>query len=764
MKGNAVYVAIASICGITVGYWQPRFFHLLLIFLYFLFLFIRKRSLVFYCLLTTVSFYLYMLYIDSQNHTILHHNMTDFSVRLTAPIVIDGDKLKVVGETKEREKVQIVYHIKSEQEQRDLARLTLGMVCSIKGVLESPEPPRNPYAFHYKEYLRFQHIHWLLRPQSFSLRNCHSTSLTWYETLLFMRQKGLDEIEKHFPPSTVGIVQALIYGERAEMDDSLLAGYQKLGLVHLLAISGSHVTLLVSACFNLIIRFITRETATILLFFLLPIYMIMTGASPSVVRASLMAMILLLTHYKKSMISSLDAISFTCMVMLVLQPYTLFQAGFQLSFIVSFALILSAKMIGQFSSSVVRLFFTTFIAQVSALPFLLYHFFEFSLLSFPLNIVFIPLYSFVILPLSLFALVIHYVFEPASSIFIWALEKVIVMTNQWVILLASEAPLSIVLGRPSSFLLVCYGLVILFAFTQMERKRYHSLLYVLLVIVFHAVSPYMNRYGEVILLDVGQGDCIYIELPYRKGVYLIDTGGTISFPKQPWQKRKKEWEVGQDVVIPFLKGKGIRQLDKLLITHGDYDHMGAAMEVVNKIAVKELVIGKGGTSNPLQAQLVSVAKEKHIVVKEVERGDDWRVGNVSFYVLGPAKQEVQTKDDNNRSMIVYTKLGPLSWLFTGDLEESGEQRLIHAFPHLRVDVLKVAHHGSATSTSEPFLQTIMPKFAVISVGKQNRYHHPHPDVIERLQAHHITILRTDEHGAIRYIYTKKSGTFTAMLP
>lgn len=763
MKGNIVYVAIASICGMAIGYRILHAFHFVIIASYFLFLFFRKRSILLPCILTTAFFSFYMFWIDHNNQTILPQNKTEFSVRLIMPVVIDGDRLKAIVKTKEREKVQLVYRLKSESEKKELSHLTIGMVCSFKGMLESPEPPRNFYAFDYRQYLRFQHIHWIVRPQSFSLRQCHLTSLTWYETLLSLRQRGLDEIEASFPPSTVGIVQALVYGERTEMDDSLLEGYQKLGLVHLLAISGSHVTLLVGACFYALIRFLTRETAALLLLCLLPIYIVITGASPSVVRASLMAMIVLWIRYKKSSIPPLDAISWTCIVMMIVQPYTLFQAGFQLSFIVSSALVLSIQVIEQYSSAIVRLFLTTLIAQISALPFLLYHFFEFSLLSIPFNIVFVPLYSFVILPLSLASLGAHYISEPMSVFFIWGLEHVIDMANQWVVFFAKSRSLSVVLGRPSSYLLVCYGVAILFAFTQMERRRYGAFVYVLAVMVFHAIVPYMNRYGEVVFLDVGQGDCIYIELPHRKGVYLIDTGGVVSFPKQPWQKRNSEWDVGKNVVIPFLKGKGVRRLDRLIITHGDADHMGAAMEVIRNIQVKELFIGKGGAKHPLQALLVAAANDLDIAVKEVGRGDRWRIEDAAFYVLNPNK-DGEPSTDNNRSIVLYAKLGPLAWLFTGDLEKEGEQQLIHTFPRLRADVLKIGHHGSETSTSQSFLQTITPKLAVISVGKNNRYHHPHPGVIERLKAHHIKILRTDEHGAIQYRYTKKTGTFTVMLP
>lgn len=763
MKGNIVYVAIAAIIGVAVGYQPFHALHAIVITGYFFFLFLRKRALLFSCLLTTSIFFLYINWVDRHNTTILPPDKTDFTVRFTTPVVIDGDRLKAVVRTKEKEDVQLVYRLKSEQEQTELSRLAIGMVCSFKGALESPEPSRNFAAFSFREYLRFQYIHWFVRPQSLSLQQCHATSLTSYEKLLTLRQQGLREIAASFPTSSAGIVQALVYGERAEMDDSLLAGYQKLGLVHLLAISGSHVTLLVGACFYALIRFITRETAALLLLVVLPFYMVMTGASPSVMRAVIIAMLFLALRYKKSAIPPLDAISAACIVMLALHPYSLFQAGFQLSFIVSFALVLSIPIMEQYSSAFVRLFLTTFIAQISALPFLLYHFFEFSLLSIPLNLLFVPLYSFVILPLAFVWLGVHSLSEVAGAFLVHLLEWIIEVTNEWVHFLAESYSLSVVLGRPSPYLLVCYGAAILWAFRRMEQRRYRAFVYVFAVIMLHAFLPYMNRHGEVVLLDVGQGDSIYIELPYRKGVYLIDTGGTVSFPKQPWQKRNNEWDVGKNVVIPFLKAKGVRELTRLIITHGDADHMGAAAEVIRHIRVKELMIGKGGANQPLQAALIQVAKEKHVSVVEVKKGDRWQDGETVFYVLHPDPSLSETAD-NNRSVVLYAKLGPLSWLFTGDLEKEGEQQVLAAFPRLHADVLKVGHHGSETSTSEPFLQVITPKLAVISVGKNNRYHHPHQEVIDRLKAQHIYILRTDEHGAIQYRYTKKEGTFTVMVP
>lgn len=761
MRGNIVYMAIAAIAGIAAGYaWSSV--SLLFIVLYAIFLFVRKRRLFLFSIMTICIFYMYIVYIDSHNETQLSSRMTLFSIRFVAPVAADGDQLKAIVEVREKERLQLIYYMKSAQEKQQLSSLLVpGTVCTVKGTLERPALPRNPNAFDYRRYLRFRHIHWILQPQSISPKHCRRMSPTLYEWLLLLREKGLHVIETHFPAETVGIVQALLYGERTELDESLLEGYQKLGLIHLLAISGLHVTLLVGAVFSILIRFITKETATLVLLIFLPIYIVLAGASPSVIRASFTAMLFLCANYRKMALSPLDAWSVALMMMLLFDPYMLWDVGFQLSFIVSFALVLSSPMIMSHHSAVFRLFFTTAIAQLSALPFLLYYFFEVSLWSLPLNVIFVPLYSFMILPLSVASLVAYYVHPLFSAPFMWLLQKIIIISSDVVALFSSNHSLSLILGKPSFFFLVCYAVAILVAFVQMERKRYFSLGWVVLVMALHAFSPYMDRYGEVVLLDVGQGDCIYIELPYRKGVYLIDTGGALPRQRQPWQERKREWDVGKDVVVPFLKAKGVRHIDKLIATHGDVDHIGAAEEMIRHLSVKQLVIGKGKTNNAIQEKLVQLAKQKNIEVVQISRGDRWTEGGISFYVLHPFSTY---RDDNNHSIVLYAKFGGLSWLLTGDLEEEGEAELINAFPQLKVDVLKVAHHGSDTSTTALFLERVQPKIALISVGKHNRYGHPSPDVIERLRKRNVIILRTDRHGAIRFIYSKKRGTFFVMLP
>ena len=271
-----------------------------------------------------------------------------------------------------------------------------------------------------------------------------------------------------------------------------------------------------------------------------------------------------------------------------------------------------------------------------------------------------------------------------------------------------------------------------------------------------------SREGEVTFLDVGQGDSIFIKLPYGKGTYLIDTGGNQIFGKEQWQKKQRPYEVGRDRVVPFLKSKGISTLDKLIITHGDLDHAGGAMAIMNELNVKELVLPDTVKKSELETKLLQQASVKGINVRFVRKGDQWKSGEHTFKILSPIQDSLE--NGNNGSIVLYSEIGGLRWLFTGDLEEDGEKKMLKESGHFTIDVLKVGHHGSKTSTTDLFLEGLSPKIAIISVGENNRFKHPNQEVLERLEKRQIKILRTDRSGAISYMFENKTGTFWVYRP
>ncbi|WP_060787715.1 DNA internalization-related competence protein ComEC/Rec2 [Geobacillus zalihae] len=749
MKGQAVYPAAAALLAVAAA--SPSQTACLLLVVYLLLLFIRRPHCFLPALVAALFFFVYFLIIDHHNKTSLSGGRHSLSVRFSAAPAIDGDRLQAAVQAG-KERVQLRYIIRTAAEKEALrAHLMPGVVCRLKGTLERPMPAGNPYAFDYRLYLRRHRIHWLFLPEAIDLSACVRVRPAIIERLEAIREAGVRRIEARFPPEAAGIAAALIYGERRSLDEEVISGYQQLGIIHLLAISGGHVTLLVGAALAAAIRFVTREAAVLALLVFLPMYAVLASASPSVLRACATGMIVLAIQWKKGRIHPLDALSWTALALLVFDPYMVWDVGFQLSFLVTFALLAHVSVLASARSMLQNLFQTALAAQLAALPVLLYHFYEVSVWSVGLNVFFVPWYSFVILPLAFLSAV--FPFSPL----IWLFSRLIELTDAVVHFFSVDYSFMLVLGRPGPWCLAGYLTAIAAAFLDWERGRLiRGLTAVAAATALHMASPYMNPKGEVTILDVGQGDCIYIELPHRKAVYLIDTGGTPEWAREPWRKRSRPFSVGRDVVVPFLKAQGVRTLDQLILTHDDADHIGSAPEVMAAVRVKKIVTSPGALP-----AVKAMARPFSVPVAASVRGDRWKVGDAAFSVLHP---EAGNNEDNNGSLVLLARLGRLTWLFAADIEEEAEQALIRAYPTLRVDVLKVAHHGSKTSTTEPFLRTVKPRAAIISVGRYNRYGHPSPEVLMRLGQQRAIIWRTDENGAICYVYDENGGTFQVMKP
>ncbi|MDO6847023.1 DNA internalization-related competence protein ComEC/Rec2 [Priestia megaterium] len=763
MKGYYIYCAFSMMIALYV-YDNHSAVSLFLLIVLFIFQWLQcpRKVVIASALLSVLCVYL-LAETNKHNKTILLAESSSFTGEISSVPHSDGDKLTFKF-TVQNEEVMAFYKLKTLEEKQQLEKLTIHQVCQLAGQLTSPSPARNLHSFDYQQYLYHQSIHWQLNVKRLDLGKCQLPTLTPLTYLTFIRQKGINYIQQTMSDPGAGFMQALIYGERTGIKEESINRYQQFGLIHLLAISGLHVGLLTAMCFYLLIRIgITRERAITLLLLLLPVYMILAGGSASVVRAVFMSMLMLISIKIQRKILLVDSISLAFIAMLLFKPYYLFDVGFQLSFAVSFALILSSQTIlPRFHSSFSQLMAVSAIAQVSSLPLLLYYFYGVSLLSLPLNMVFVPLFSLVVLPLCLLILFVR-ILVPGVSELLEQILHVLLLFCEKLLGFFEWIPADFVTGKPHIMLFLGMYLCIYALFVAVEQGEFFVRYMFLLVALLAAqcMYPYLNPKGTVTMVDVGQGDCFIIELPYRKGVYMIDTGGTVSFPKEPWQKRRSSFDVGEDVLVPFLHSKGMTRVDKMIITHGDYDHAGAAQHLFSQVAVGELVLGEKAELNEVEAGLVIAAQKQSIPVQIVQQGDSWQEGGVLFQIISPTGFE---ETSNNGSIVIDAKLGNLRWLFTGDLEREGEQRILKDFPNLKADVLKVGHHGSKTSTSEEFVQHLNPKVALVSAGQKNRYGHPHQEILELLKSYGVYIYRTDEDGGVMYEFTKKSGTFSQQLP
>ncbi|WHY96020.1 DNA internalization-related competence protein ComEC/Rec2 [Peribacillus simplex] len=703
---------------------------------------------------------------DHRNKTAYHGTESRFIITFTDQPNIDGNSLKGFVRGEKGERLVLRYKITSELEQEKLSQfLRIGLSCPAEGTLQIPDKNRNENSFDYQRYLFRQGIQWIFKANSISFEECKKAGNSIPVSIRNLRLKGITYIREHFPEESSGFVTALIFGDQSYIDEDDLTNYQRLGLVHLLAISGLHVSFLTGMLFYIGIRVgVTRERMMVAILIFLPVYMLLSGASPSVVRSCLMAMLFFLILLFKKRISASAAIGSTYMALLFFRPNMIYDIGFQLSFAVTFSIIMSSSIFLQYPKKTTQLFIISSICQLAALPILLFHFFEVSFLGVFLNVLYVPLYSIILLPLSLISLLIHLLLPPLGQPLISLLNFTFVICNKAADTAADLPLASIPFGKPHFIMMALLVISLLGLYLTWDVSFEKSKIWCGIIIVLLLFQYNLQRFspfGEVQIIDVGQGDSILIILPFNRGNYLIDTGGQITFPIDTWAKKRKKFNTADDIIIPLLKSKGIHQLDKLILTHPDADHMGSAKELIENFKVGEIIIGGWSEEQYRDMDFVSIARDKKMKMTVLRRGDHWLAGGAPFAVLSPYEKE---ENKNDSSIVLFTELGGLSWLLTGDMGEEGEKELLNTFPQLQADILKVGHHGSKTSSSAAFLEQIQPKAALISVGKDNRYGHPHGDVIGNLEKNGIKVFRTDEDGSIIYKYYKSNGTFRKTLP
>jgi competence protein ComEC len=811
-----IYISVScllSICWVSNSFSLFYFILILLLLIYFS---TYNQVLGLWCFVATIVFSVHYFHHDSKNVTVIPKHTTFLVGKVVTNPEIDGNQLKMIIQTVKKEKVYLTYKIRSEDEKNTLNVLASRSVCQFEVNLHRPQPANNYNSFDFQKHLYYQHIHWIAKAKKINLSSCKSNGLGIIDNLYLIRDKGIEVLESGFPSPINGYSLALIFGERKLLAKSTIDAYQQLGLIHILAISGMHVGLICAFFYYIGIRIgITKEKIILMLMGLIPLYCLLAGATPSVIRASIMTMLLLLKlKFKFRWFSVLDLISIAFILMILVNPYYVFNVGFQLSFAVSVSLILSSKLIlKRFTHPILQLLSVSTVAQICSTPIILFHFYQFSFISIILNLLYVPVISLLVLPICIILFLFHITLPKISIVFIQFFNYFVHFLDQIALYFSQIEWHYVVLGKPSNGLLLLYTISIFYLLVRIEhpqtnlktllwkdadfrevvgeppqrfspvwshlsryscianistlffnRSQFKVLITAFLpffvVLSLDRLLPYVNPFGEVTVMDVGQGDCIVVELPFRREVYLIDTGGAITYNIEKWKVQKEQISIAERVLIPYLKSKGINKINKIFLTHPDMDHIGEAITLLRHLEVEEINLPGYRQITKVEQKIVEVAKKRNVMVQTIRGEQQWNVNGIPFMILSPTRSY---HNKNDSSIVLLTMFGKRTWLFTGDIEEEAERTLISNYPNLKVDVLKVAHHGSNTSTKQFFLDKITPKFAIFSVGRNNHYGHPHVDVVNRLE--NVRILRTDQNGAIRYRFlTDRAGTFQVKIP
>ncbi|WP_186576465.1 DNA internalization-related competence protein ComEC/Rec2 [Aquibacillus kalidii] len=654
------------------------------------------------------------------------------------------------------DKTLVVVYSDQIQSENQYSQLKAGANCTINGLPQPLDRKTNPGQFDYGGYLEKQGITSELIVKD--PQNVYCTGASTINQLYLARTTVIQKAQEELSPSTASWISALILGDDQFLSDDTIELFQKWGLSHLLAISGLHVGLIVSSIyFSLIkLQLLTREKAQWFVIICLPFYAILAGGAPSVWRASLLTFLALIITKVKIKLTTTDMLGVVFLLLILIKPENMYHLGFQFSFLITYCLLLSKSFI-QNQSRFFSILTISFLSLLTLLPLQLYNFYYFNPLSILINLLYVPYFSFIVMPLLLvitLSLIFPFPFSFVDQMFqnihhfaMIPLENIDkTLFYPWIT------------GKFPLLMFIPYFVVFILFMNQLSRsnksKAFYSGCLLVVILLAATLKPYISSSGYVTTLDVGQGDAIVVELPHRKGVILIDVAGTLQANfKSPSDK------VYRQVIKPYLLSRGISSIDAVFLSHEDHDHIGSLPYLLGDFKVGKLITSEYFTFSQEAKKILEQKRIEHITLST---GEEFVQGNQHFYVLSPINNNGST---NENSLVLFSKIGGLTWLFTGDINTDIESELVTKYPNLTIDVLKVAHHGSNSSSANSFIETVSPKYALISVGDNNRYGHPHLEVINSLEQEGVSILRTDQVGAIQYQFrSNQLGTFTTQLP
>lgn len=584
--------------------------------------------------------------------------------------------------------------------------VSYGDYIYVYGVFKKPKENGNFNLFNYKRYLLSNKINYVVTASKIIVIKKNDNVFYTLKNNLLRKIENANKSK--------GYILAFLYADKSLIEKDVYTKYQKIGVSHLFAVSGMHVSLISIVLLKLLNKIKERKRYIIVSIFL-SIYLFLTNFTISMVRATFQFILFFINKSFKLNIDNSNLVLLLFSILVIINPYNIYNIGFLFSFIISFTLIRCSKLIkGKF---IIKSLKTSLISFFSSMPVLINNFFEVNFLGIILNIIYIPFVSYILFPLSLVT-VLFPSLDNILYMFISYFEKITDFFSNIKFLSFSICKMNIIL-------IIMYYIIFIYI---LKRKK--SLVYKIIIAIISLIFLINNGRivnSEVSILDVGQGDSSLIRLKNKN--ILIDTGGNINY------------DISKNILIPYFKSVGIKKIDYLVLTHGDYDHMGEAINLVENFKV-EKVIFNCGSYNDLENELIEVLDKKKIkyysCIKELN------IDNNKLHFL----QTKEYDNENENSNVIYTELNGYKFVFMGDAGVEKEKDILEKYNVSKIDVLKIGHHGSKTSSDKNFIDEMNPKYSVISVGKNNRYGHPNKEVLNNLD--NSKIYRTDQDGSIMF--------------
>ena len=612
---------------------------------------------------------------------------------------------------KGKDKIQGTYYFKTTEEKKNYKKeISIGNKLTITGKMNFPKTPTTNNLFNYKEYLKKEKIYFVMQIETIKKEK--------QKISFFYKIKN--KIKKR---ATNPYIKSFLLGDQSEIKEKAQESFQKNGISHLFAIGGIQFILIKEFLLKILKKTKLKEkTIYKIILICLLFYLSILNVTASVIRAILFFILFSLNKYWALKLKNTKLIIIAIILTLLINPYYIKEAGFWYSYIISIGLICFMKEKNNYLKALIK---SSILAFLLSIPISLYYFYEINLMSIIYNLFYIPLINIIIFPASILTFLFP-IIEPIYNILIKFLESSSIYLNNITFgkLIFAKIPVFF------------YILELIFIVQFLKTKKKIIGIVIIIGIGIHYLVPNIFQDDFVKIIDVGQGDSILI---YSKGKSaLIDTGGKLNY------NQKNSSSITKYITIPLLKSLGIKKLDYIFLTHGDQDHMGEIIYLEKNYTIKNIYLNLG-EANKLEKNII----KKNPNTKKVKQDQIFQIGNFILYQINKKWHE-----ENTGSSVFYVKHPNLTFLLMADATEKTETYLLEEY-NLKVDILKIGHHGSNTSTSLPFLQETKPKIAVISVGEKNRYNHPSVEVIKRLTKENIPYLQTKTSGTITILPNTK---------
>lgn len=668
--------------------------------------------------------------------------------------VYDLDVKKIDG-VKIKKSKKYLLNIKKSKEMN----IKFGDYIKINAKIELPSKARNYMGFDYQRYLKSKKIIATISDvENMEILDANKANIA--ENIFNSVRNNIKEnMYKLLPKDVRELAVGMMIGDKDELDANIAEDFKNSNLTHMLAVSGAHISYVILGL-NLMLKKAGNRFRKIFIICFLIFFVGVTDFTPSVQRASIMAILMLVSTMLYRSQDTYTSIAFSGLVILVINPYSFFDIGFQLSFGGTIGIVLMYnnlmkrfKTKGKLKGYIVSSICVSVCANLIIIPIMAFNFNTVSLTFWISNLLAGPFLGVIII-LGLCIYLLSFVIFPVAKIISIPLKYLIYILLV-IVKYCSKIPFSsITIRTPYIFGILIYYIVLYLIFNYAKIRPYFKKLVVVIMIVILIANSciYMQNHGKMIIyfIDVGQGDSTLIRTAKNKTI-LIDGGGS----------ENSSFDVGEKTLLPYLLDRKITVLDYVVISHFDTDHCGGILYLMEHIKVKNIIISKQGKESSNYNKFKNIVLDKGISVIFVKKGDKIKIDNETYMdVLFPSNNFISDNILNNNSIVTKVWYNNFSVLFTGDVEEIAENEICREYnttDKLKANILKVAHHGSKTSSTAEFIKMVKPQIALIGVGERNKFGHPNDGVIQRLRNINTKIYRTDKMGEIVIQINNKGG-------